>query len=153
MGKHDHFVIPTLFYRFLRERTVVKKWVTYVYLLLRFQVHIFCAPGNPINIVEHSHKAQEIQQTIIYLLKLVFIIRLEPRLKYGKLLNLNSIKNTAIQIKATEPSHAKCLIDCKNDFHIYFLLSIKIRQNYMTLVWHLHLHSQFSKNLFNTLAL
>lgn len=70
MGKHDQFCDTYFILQVPQRENCGKKWAAYVYLLFRFQVHTFCAPGNPIYSFEHSHKAQEIQQTIRYLLKL-----------------------------------------------------------------------------------
>lgn len=60
MGKRDQLCDTYSILRILQREHSGKKCTAYIYLLLGFKSHIFCAPGNPIHIVEHSHKAQEI---------------------------------------------------------------------------------------------
>lgn len=83
MRKHDQLCDIYFILWILQREHCSEKWVAYIYLLFRFKIYIFCAPGNPIYIVQHkARKLKKFNKWLNISCSLIFTIRVEPRLKY-----------------------------------------------------------------------
>lgn len=59
-GKYDLLYDTYFIIWILQREHCGERWAPGIDLLFRFKIHIFCAPRNPTNIAEYSHKAQEV---------------------------------------------------------------------------------------------
>lgn len=86
MRKQDQLCDIYFILGILQREHYREKWVAYIYLLFRFKIYIFCAPRNPIYIIQHrAGKLKKFNKWLnISYSFIIFTVRLEPRLKHIK---------------------------------------------------------------------